>query len=126
MQECEAQLKEEPESANAREFLEDARAQLYCATHPVNVPHEFTANEIGALNRFREWNCEHTPHLLAIAEDYSSPELSHVSEEMMPWGYMVFILMTKVPGKRVDYHEYWALSHAERDDIRAAFRDALE
>jgi hypothetical protein len=44
----------------------------------------------------------------------------------MAGGYVVFILMTKVPGKQLSRKDYWGLSLAERDAIRAAFRVALQ
>lgn len=86
------------------------------------MPNEATTNEINALGKFNECNCANAPHLLGAVQDVIRPR---VDDEAMIHGYVAFILMTKVPGEHIDQKKYWALSVAERDEIRAAFREAL-
>jgi hypothetical protein len=38
---------------------------------------------------------------------------------------VVFILMTKVPGERMDYSMFWSKAVEEREEIRRAFKTAL-
>ncbi|ORY16536.1 hypothetical protein BCR34DRAFT_611411 [Clohesyomyces aquaticus] len=43
----------------------------------------------------------------------------------MVGGYITYILMTKVPGKRIRPDEFSSLSLKERHEIRKAFKEAL-
>lgn len=95
---------------------------LRIATHPVDTPHEFTKQEIEALWHLRRENCGSTPQLLNTIGDFPAPG---VDEQEMVDGYAVFILMTKVPGEPLTYDKYWKLLESERDEIRAAFKEAL-
>ena len=43
----------------------------------------------------------------------------------MPEGYTAFMLMTKVPGKALDYEKFWEKGEKTRENIRRAFKAAL-
>lgn len=92
------------------------------ATQPVEWPNEATMQELKALTHFHREGCDSTPHLLDFVGDFIE---EGVDEQEMVDGYAVFILMAKVPGERLDYHKYWNRSETQRDEIRAAFKEAL-
>ncbi|KAF2785889.1 hypothetical protein K505DRAFT_261098 [Melanomma pulvis-pyrius CBS 109.77] len=95
-----------------------------CATYSVKRPNKATLDEIKALTHLRREGCKSTPHLLGHVANPMEEE-EGIDEQKMAEGYAVFILMTKLPGERIDYHKYWKLSKTQRDEIRAAFKEAL-
>lgn len=102
----------------------DHARQLYKqATQPVDYPHESTLREARALELFGETECAYTPHLLDFASDYM---LDGVDDDSMPGGYVVFILMNKVPGEQLDWDLFWDKEEATREEIRRAFKTALK
>ncbi len=77
-----------------------------------------TALEVDRLDRLTDLGCTSTPRLL----DY---ERTIQDDKMwLPGGYMVYILMELLPGDPV--YDFWALPWKERDEVRKAFRPALE
>lgn len=46
-------------------------------------------------------------------------------DELVPGGYMVYMLLGKVPGVQLDT-VYWSMSAEVREKIRGLFRVALE
>ncbi|KAF2868631.1 hypothetical protein BDV95DRAFT_118167 [Massariosphaeria phaeospora] len=81
-----------------------------------------TLDEVYALQRFADIQCEHAPWLLDVSTDAVKPG---THDEEIVGGYVVFLLMTKLPGTRIIYNHYWQLSLAERDEIRREFKKAL-
>ena len=79
-------------------------------------------DEAAALERLGALECKHAPALLDVA---IRTVQSSTHEEAIPGGYLVFLLMTKLPGKRITYRDFWGLSLQERDEIRNAFKEAL-
>jgi len=66
--------------------------------------------------------CKYAPELL----DFASATLqSGTHDEEVPGGFLVYTLMTKLPGKRLTASNFWERSREERDEIRAAFKEAL-
>jgi hypothetical protein len=43
----------------------------------------------------------------------------------MPEYYMICILMTKLPGEKLDYYKFWKAPIEEREEVRKAFKTAL-
>jgi hypothetical protein len=43
----------------------------------------------------------------------------------MPGGYMICVLMTKLPGEQLDYYKFWKAPIEEREEDRKAFKTAL-
>lgn len=104
------------------EELGYVKSEIHMATTPVEVPNDFTINEINALGRFRNSNSLHTPHLIDSMITQLPPG---VDERGMIGGFAAFILMTKVPGERIAYESFWSRDKEEREEIRRAFKEAL-
>jgi hypothetical protein len=105
--------------------LEDIETLYYhrrVCTHSTSEPNQMTLDELDALQRFREHKCKSAPWLLDIAE---SPVQPGTHENEIVGGYMIWILMTKLPGERITYSTFCGKSLSERQEIRDAFRDAL-
>lgn len=74
--------------------------------------------ELGALKLFTEKGCTSTPKLLAFEEETQS------SHDSVPGGYILYLLMEKLPGSRIDKDAFWHLDESERAKIREKFKDA--
>lgn len=92
------------------------------ATRPVDVPNRHTSNEIRALRYFRKVGFMHAPQLI----DSMSVQLPPgIDPQIMVGGYARFMLMTKLPGSRLEWEVFWRKTEAEREEIRQAFKVAL-
>lgn len=85
---------------------------------PLTDPYLWTWNEVNSLSHFSEKGCKVTPKLLHIKQ--SLQEWSYMP---VPNGYVVLILMEKVPG--VPLVDFWNYDPNKRQKIRAAFREGL-
>ena len=98
----------------------------------------YTKREIESLERVTAANCSSAPKLLGVKVDVqdesilSAKEGTEFYEEWgnakwwMPGGYIVYILMTKLPGQSLE--EFWnpkLFSAQDRHTIRLAFREAF-
>jgi hypothetical protein len=92
------------------------------ATLPVDNPNEHTLNEIKALEHFRNTGCVHAPQLIDSMGVKLPPG---IDPQIMVGGYARFILMTKLPGSRLEWEAFWRKTEAEREEIRQAFKVAL-
>jgi len=99
-----------------------AERLLHQATHSAEVPHRYTIHEVRALRYFGKHKCTRAPHLLGLAVTDVVP---CVDEQGMVGGYALYMLMTKIPGRRVDHEMFWGKSEAERETIRRSFKEAL-
>lgn len=70
-----------------------------------------------SLKRFNEFNCSVTPHL--IRTDMTLQGEGYP----MPYGYMVFLLIEKVPGEPLT--DFWKYGLKKRNKIRVAFAKGL-
>ncbi|KAF2627700.1 hypothetical protein BU25DRAFT_410835 [Macroventuria anomochaeta] len=102
--------------------LKQAEELLYQATNPVEVPNGQTLNEIRALKRLRKTDCAYAPQFLDNTADWLMPG---IYKEGMVGGFVVFILMARVPRDEADVVAFWNRSKEERDEIRKAFKTAL-
>lgn len=97
----------------------------------------YTSQEIASLKRVTAAHCSVTPKLLAMkieAQDESllnsqdSPELQRYWGNVkwwMPGGYVVYILMTKLPGQPLgSFWDEQIFSPRDRQEIRDSFRTA--
>jgi hypothetical protein len=100
----------------------EAEQLLQLATQPTDIPHHYTIDETRALRYLCETKCAYTPHLLQVTAEVGA---EWVDEKAMGDGYVVFILMTKVPGERMDYDMFWSKVEGKREEIRRAFKTAL-
>jgi hypothetical protein len=120
---CAQTAKKDPLSAIRLEDLDYARQALHSATHPSPVPNKASLKEVEALRLLGEAkNCAYTPQLLTYA-GYNVKE--DIDSQGIVDGYMLFMLMTKVPGQPISSDYYWALPISKREEIRQAFKTAL-
>jgi hypothetical protein len=99
-----------------------ARLNAQWARNLIEQPMRYTLQEIAALDYLRLKNSEHTPKLLATARLSVSQDYDKIA---MPGGYMICILMTKLPGDQLDYDKFWKALIEEREQVRKAFKTAL-
>lgn len=86
----------------------------------------YTSAEIRTLERLTAAGCSATPTLLAVKAD-TQDALNHpglISPWWMPGGYIVYILMARIPAESLDISSFWSFSQNERDEVRSAFRKA--
>ena len=77
-----------------------------------------TEGEINALTRLTRGKCPYTPKLLSILSEKQDHKM------WIPGGFIVFILMEKVPGVPLD--NFWSdMTRSQRDEVRNAFRKTL-
>ncbi len=102
---------------------------------------DYTVQEIETLKRLTAENCSATPILLAVkvdVQDKSSvlnssgkPGFSSRWDDdvqwWMPGGYIVYILMNKLPAEPLNYNTYWRgqlFTMEDRNEVRSAFKKA--
>jgi hypothetical protein len=80
--------------------------------------------EIKALSRLTKAKCPYTPKLLSWSR------VKQDTSMWIPGGWLVFILMKKLPG--ASPFNFWApdagrpaMTRAQRDEVREAFKKAL-
>ncbi|KAK2746735.1 hypothetical protein FQN55_005462 [Onygenales sp. PD_40] len=81
-------------------------------------PSGWTLQEIQSLRYFNANKCTVVPKLLNVVRSWQSEPVMPV-----PKGYLVFIVMEKVPG--VPLVKFWEYDLPKRDKIRASFRRSL-
>ncbi|KAH7086526.1 hypothetical protein FB567DRAFT_528167 [Paraphoma chrysanthemicola] len=99
------------------------QSAIYACTRPVIDPNDDTVQEVTAFHRLSNLRCQSTPQLLQFMETAVRPG---THKEGIARGFLVIILMTKVPGVQLSYQAVCAMSKAKRDEAREAFREALE
>ncbi|KLJ13654.1 hypothetical protein EMPG_11417 [Blastomyces silverae] len=95
-------------------FNPDVRASL-----AQQQPSGWALQEIQSLRYFNAKNCTVVPKLLNVVMSWQSePDMP------IPKGYLVFIVMERVPGVPLD--KFWSYELPKRHKIRASFLDALD
>lgn len=90
-----------------------------------------TQNEIKQLQRVTEAGYEITPKLLAVRIEQQDETLMCESASQggvrwwMPGGYVVYLLMEKLPAAPLSYRNYWQLGASERQEIRNSFQEGF-
>jgi len=113
-----------PERAEGIEKqIERVRELSRLCRSPTSRPNPDTLKEIMALQQLAESECSSTPWLLSFAETTVQPGIHMIEFE---GGYLVFTLMTKLPGSQLSYEKLCAMTSEERDEVRAGFKDAFE
>ena len=92
-----------------------------------------TRNEIDQLQRLTRAGSKVTPKLLAVRiEEQDETLMWEKCDESqydvrwwMPGGYVVYILMEKLPALGLTPQIFWDLDFSERQAIRASFRKEL-
>lgn len=95
---------------------------LKLCDNPTNEPNEDSVREVSALERLAAHHCSSAPQLLNM---FAADVMAGMHSEAMAGGYMLVILMTKVPGKMLLKSDFIQLPRAERDELRARFKEAL-
>lgn len=90
---------------------------------PQNLIHEgpsaMTEAELKALQRFRDENISYVPHLLTWKKSTQGSRGIH------PDGYIIYTVMTKVPGESLWDLGYWSLNSEKRAEIQQIFLKKL-
>jgi hypothetical protein len=95
---------------------------LRACAKPVEDANQDTQDEAAALERLGIMKCKYAPWLLDFASDTLQ---AGTHEEEIAGGFIVYTLMTKMPGKRLTCENFWGRSLKDREEIRAAFKKAL-
>jgi hypothetical protein len=120
---CDEDLIYHPELRDRTEkVIDQIQAEIYACTHPVVEPNEDTVQEVTALTRFSHIQCGSAPQLYDFAEGSIRSEMH---EDAIMGGYIVMILMCKVPGSALSYDSFCRMSLSQRTEVREAFRRAL-
>lgn len=115
----------EDEQSGSRAFL-----RIY-----MQIPHAetmFEPVEVRAAQAKKIFHGEATAylHFNKNGATHMPKSLGHKSEiqpresNLVPGGYVEYIVWERLPGERLDGHGYWALEPSERDDIITAFKQA--
>jgi hypothetical protein len=78
----------------------------------------FAKRELIALKLFTEKPCPSTPKLLGYKVGTQGPQ------DLVPGGFIVYVLMEKLPGYCLGRDAFWDLDESERADIRQKFKTA--
>ena len=78
---------------------------------------ENTVNELVALSQLKKTSCQSAPRLLDYKEERQS------EDDEFPGGYVVWILMTFLPGNPP--YDFWELPRVEKARIQKAFKEAI-
>ncbi|KAJ5571458.1 hypothetical protein N7535_005118 [Penicillium sp. DV-2018c] len=79
-----------------------------------------THTELTALASLDAEKCTAVPKLLGYGEGLQG------AEEFVPGGYINYVAWERVPGKPVDYYDFWERDFEYRQQLRSAFRTAYE
>ncbi|KKZ61142.1 hypothetical protein EMCG_04243 [[Emmonsia] crescens] len=82
-------------------------------------PAGWTKKELDSLRHFNEKKCTVVPQQLLVVETWQ-----HGPEMPVPNGYLIFIVMEKLPG--VTLSDFWSYPLLKRDMIRASFAKSLD
>jgi hypothetical protein len=115
-------VKRYPDSEPIASGLEDAHELLYLAQHPTFHPNMASKNEVHALRYFGKMGCPSTPHFWAWQHSTVTRETDDIG-----MGWRVYYLHPDVESarSRLDPEVYWTYPRPKRDEIRAAFKEAL-
>jgi hypothetical protein len=94
----------------------ETRSARERAKQAQTIPEVGTQNEIEALQILTQAGCSSSPTLLALKQENQSVDM------WLPGGYIVYILMNKLPGIHIDRIE--SLPRLERDELRKSFKNA--
>jgi hypothetical protein len=84
---------------------------------PSKTANEYTINEVAALRQLVKTSCQSAPRLLDVKDEKQS------KKDEFPGGYVVYILMTFLPG--YPPWDFWELPRVEKARIQKAFKEAL-
>jgi len=74
--------------------------------------------ELDALKAFTENRCTATPKLFGYQLDTQD------ADDLVPGGYIIYLVWEKVPGNSLDSQYFWGLPYNQREVIRDNFKKA--
>lgn len=126
---------EEEENKNKNLYILKCKVQAPSVlarglTTPIPGPSESTSAELVALQKFSEEKSPGLPHLVAwkkgVQEEINKKEEGGEEAKWpMPGGYVVYIVMTLMPGRHLMDWGFWGLEEEEREVIRERFVGVL-
>lgn len=134
LQHPEKEEEEEEENKNTNLYILKCKVQAPSVlarglTTPIPGPSESTSAELVALQKFSEENSPGLPHLVAwkkgVQEEIIKKEEGGEAKWPMPGGYVVYIVMTLMPGRHLMDWGFWGLEEEEREVIRERFVGVL-
>ncbi|GLI77910.1 hypothetical protein PoHVEF18_006207 [Penicillium ochrochloron] len=90
------------------------------ATRAQQVGPDEILGEREALKLLRRQGCSAVPRFLGYNEKIQE------GRDLVPGGYVKYLVWEKVPGESLTEEFFWSLDRPKRDDIRARFRVAYE
>ncbi|OKO94529.1 hypothetical protein PENSUB_11796 [Penicillium subrubescens] len=90
------------------------------ATRTQQVQPDEVCGEIEAFKLLMSQGCCSVPRLLGYCEKKQG------EHDLVPGGYVKYIVWEKVPGEPLTEDFFWSLDPHKRKDIRAKFRDAFD
>ena len=106
-----------------QELIIKIKVQRPDPAHATQIPHpgpsNTTTDELKVLEQFSRSGNPHVPHLVGWKREVQG------SEGLLPGGYLVFIVMTKMPGENLSNLLYWDFTYGEREVIVGLFLEAL-
>ena len=102
--------------------IDETSADIFACTNPVINPNPDSVREAKALRHFLDIRCQSAPCLLKVTQ---TEVRANLHSESMMGGYLIVMLMTKVPGSALEHDTFCKMSRPQRDEIRQAFRRAL-
>lgn len=103
--------------------IKHLREALTHCTEPTTEPGPTAYNELFALRRFADRECEHAPWLLNIVQT-TVRDKSHYAA--LPGGFFILALLLDIRGERLTFGYLQSLTPELRDQVRQAFRTALK
>ncbi|KAJ5836527.1 hypothetical protein N7447_002553 [Penicillium robsamsonii] len=94
--------------------LRKASVRAAQATGPFEPP------ELQALKHFKQQGCNVIPELLAYQFEKQD------KEDIIPGGFVTYVIWKKVPGEPLDFTRFWNCTFSERQNIRVKFRHIYE
>lgn len=133
LQHPEKEEEEEEENKNTNLYILKCKVQAPSVlarglTTPIPGPSESTSAELVALQKFSEENSPGLPHLVAWKKGVQEENQKEEGEEAkwpMLGGYVVYIVMTLMPGRHLMDWGFWGLEEEEREVIRERFVGVL-
>jgi hypothetical protein len=84
---------------------------------PSKFVNKYTSNELFALRLLAKASCQSAPRLLDVKK-----EIQRKNDDF-PGGYVVYILMTHLPGSPP--RDFWELPRVEKARIQKAFKETI-
>ncbi|KAE8423411.1 hypothetical protein BDV36DRAFT_290545 [Aspergillus pseudocaelatus] len=78
----------------------------------------YITSQLGALNTLTKKGCQSTPRVVSMKVEHQK------DTDSVPGGYIVYLLLSQLPGLQLSKAIFWDLEYSVREKIRQAFRAA--